>query len=83
MTIQQQNNSALVVTVTPPVAANKIMLVGDIATLAQCSVSWVKIVTGEMRIETMRLSNNARVFTEAQANAIIGEIERRRMESMR
>ena len=80
-TIPQQNNSAPVVegqTITP-----KLYQVGDIARLAQCSASWVRNVTDDLRLETLRLSNLSRVYTERQAAALINEIQRRRTEALK
>ena len=82
MTTLNENNSAPVMPV-PTAAPTKIHLVGDLAQRAVCSVSWVKVITDELRIETMRLTNNARVYTDGQAAAVIAEIHRRRMEALK
>ena len=81
MTFPQHNNSAPVVEVKT--VAPKIYLIGDLAKQATCSCSWVRNVSDEMRIETLRLTNGARVFNEAQAAAVVGEIQRRRMEALK
>jgi len=81
MNTTNENNSAPITegqTVAP-----KLSQVGDIAQRAQCSASWVRNVSDEMRLDTMRLSNLSRVYTEPQAAALVAEIIRRRQGALK